>query len=211
MTASPNICAPARLYNQIARTMAFQQGMPDVEAAARYLAVLNTTMADAGISAWDAKWYYQFWRPVTAIRYTGDQGNKYLKPFPKWYPLGAQATNGHGPNFTPPFPAYPSGHAVFGGGVFEVLRSYFKDRTPFTFISDEFDGQNYSNTGQLLPLAPLNFRSLSDAEYDNGESRIWIGVHWQFDSDVGDATGERVADWVLSHAFQPLNVTHSGR
>ncbi len=201
---TPNICAPPRLYNQIARTLAFQQGLPNVEAAARYLAVLNTTMADAGIAAWDAKWFYQFWRPVTGIRYTGNQGNLYLQPNPTWYPLGAQATNTHGPNFTPPFPAYPSGHATFGGGIFEVLRSYFKDNTPFNFVSDEFNGKNYSDTGQLMPLEPVNYSSLSAAEYDNAESRIWIGVHWQFDADTGDQVGRSVADYVLSHAFQPV-------
>ena len=203
--AAPNICAPPRLYNQIARTLAFQQGLPNVEVAARYLALVNTTMADAGIAAWDAKWFYQFWRPVTGLRYTGDQGNKLLKPIPNWYPLGAQATNTTAPNFTPPFPAYPSGHATFGGGVFEVLRSYYRDNTPFTFTSDEFNGQNYSDTGQLMPLEPVSYRSLSAAEYDNAESRIWIGVHWQFDADAGDAVGRAVADYVMSHAFKPVH------
>lgn len=207
----PNVCAPPRMYNQLARTLAFQRGLANVEEAARFLAVLNTTMADAAISAWDAKWYYQFWRPITAIRYTGNQGNPYLQPNPTWYPLGGQATNTHGPNFTPPFPAYPSGHATFGGGIFTVLRSYFGENTSFTFVSDEFNGQNYSDTGQLQPLEPISYRNLSAAEYDNLESRIWIGVHWQFDGDVGDQEGRAVASWVLSHAFQPVNRTHAGK
>jgi hypothetical protein len=123
--------------------------------------------------------------------------------------LGGQATNTSGPNFTPPFPAYPSGHATFGGGVFEVLRSYFKDNTSFVFVSDEFNGKNYSDTGQLQPLEPVNYRSLSTAEYDNAESRIYIGVHWQFDADVGIQVGHEVADYVLSHAFQPVHDHHS--
>jgi hypothetical protein len=202
---TPNICAPPRMYNQVARTLAFRQGLPNVEVAARYLAIINTTMADSGIAAWDAKWYYQFWRPVTGIRYTGNQGNPYLKPNPTWYPLGGQATNTSGPNFTPPFPSYPSGHAVFGGGVFEVLRSYYPDKTPFVFVSDEFNGQNYSDTGQLQPLEPVNYSSLTTAEYDNAESRIYIGVHWQFDADVGIQVGNKVADYVLGHAFQPIH------
>jgi membrane-associated phospholipid phosphatase len=206
----PNICAPPRLYNQLARTLAFQQGLPNVEEAARYLAMFNTVMADAAIAAWDAKYYYQFWRPVTGIRYTGNQGNPYLQPNPAWYPLGGQATNTTQPNFTPPFPAYPSGHAVFGGGIFEVLRSYFTDNTPFTFVSDEFNGENYSDTGQLQKLEPVSYRTLSAAEYDNLESRIWIGVHWQFDGDVGDAVGRQVGDWVLGHAFQKAHGQHAG-
>jgi membrane-associated phospholipid phosphatase len=200
----PDICAPPRLYNQIARTLAFQEGLGNAEEAARYLAVINTAMADAALAAWDGKYFYQFWRPVTAIRYSGNQGNPALKPDPYFYPLGAQATNAHGPNFTPPFPAYPSGHAAIGGAVFEVLRSYWKDATPFTFVSDEFNGKNYSDTGQLMPLEPVHFSSISEADYNNAESRVWIGVHWQFDADAGRAVGRAVADWVLAHAFLPV-------
>jgi len=206
---TPNICAPGRLYNQVARTLAFQNGLATVEDAARYLAVINTAMADAGLAAWDAKWHYQFWRPVTAIRFTGPQGNSALKPNPTWYPLGGQATNTHGPNFTPPFPAYPSGHATFGGALFEVLRAYFKDNQPFTFVSDEFNGKNFDINGNLMPLEPVTFKSLSEADYDNAESRIWIGVHWQFDADTGDTVGQNVADYVLSHAFQPVAAQHA--
>ena len=200
----PNICAPPRLYNQLARTVLLQQRYPSLVGAARFLALLNTAMADAGLTAWNAKWHYQFWRPVTAIRYQGQQGNPLLKPIPTWYPLGGQATNTHGPNFTPPFPAYPSGHATLGGSVFETLRTLYPDNTPFTFVSDEFNGQNYDIYGQLMPYRPHTFQSFSQAEYANSESRIWIGVHWQFDADEGDAAGRKVADWVAGHAFQPL-------
>jgi hypothetical protein len=200
----PNLCAPPRLYNQIARMLAFQQGLADVEDAARYLALINTAMADAALAAWDGKWFYQFWRPVVGIRKAGETGVKRLTPDPKWYPLGAQATNSHGPNFTPPFPAYPSGHATIGGSMFEMLRQFWPDATKFIFVSDEFNGQNYNDKGKLLPLEPVRYTSFSQAEYDNMESRVWIGVHWQFDADAGDAAGRDVADWVITHAFLPM-------
>jgi hypothetical protein len=201
----PNLCAPSRLYDQIARTLMLERGMHSVSAAARFLAVFNTAMADAGITAWEAKWFYQFWRPVTAIHFTGGGQNKAVQPDPNFMPLGAQATNTHGPNFTPPFPAYPSGHATLGGAVFETLRAFFEDRQPFTFVSDEFNGKNFAADGTLMPLIPVTFNSLTDAEHDNAESRIWIGVHWQFDADQGVAAGQRVADFVLKHAFQPVD------
>lgn len=205
----PNVCAPPRLYNQIARTIMLQRGMGSVSSAARFLAAFNTAMADAGLTAWEAKWHYQFWRPVTAIRDTDISADTPITPDPSFYPLGAQATNSHGPNFTPPFPAYPSGHATFGGAVFEVLRAFYKDDEPFTFVSDEFDGQNVSDTGQLMPFVPLTFKSFTAAEYDNAESRIWIGVHWQFDADAGIAAGRSVADYVLANAFQPVEQRNS--
>ena len=201
---TPAICAPPRLYNQIARTLAFQQGISSVEDAARYLAMVNTAMADAAISAWDGKYYYQFWRPVTAIRGAASTGNKNTPQDPTWYPLGGQATNTHGPNFTPPFPSYPSGHAVFGGAVFETFRHFWPDKTPFTFTSDEFNGKNYNIYGKLQKLHPLSYASFTDAEWDNAESRIWIGVHWQFDAVNGIHEGNQVADWVFANAFQPV-------
>jgi len=201
----PNICAPPRLYNQIARTLIFERGIRRVSAAARFLALLNTAMADSALTAWEAKWHYQFWRPITAIRFTGGPANHALKPDPNFVPLGAPATNTHGPSFTPPFPAYPSGHATIGGAVFETLRAFFEDNQPFTFVSDEFNGKNFTDNGELMPLIPITFNSLTEAEHDNAESRIWIGVHWQFDADQGVAAGRRVADYVLQHAFQPID------
>ncbi len=199
---TPALCAPPRLYNQVARTLAFAQGLGRVDDAARYLALVNTAMADAALSAWDSKWYYQFWRPVTAIRAADTDGNPRTHQDPTWYPLGAQATNTEGPNFTPPFPAYPSGHATIGGALFEIMRHYWPDKTPFTFTSDEYNGENRNIYGKILPLHPLSYRSFSDAEYDNAESRIWIGVHWQFDADQGIKMGNRVADYVFAHAFE---------
>jgi hypothetical protein len=201
---TPGLCAPPRMYNQLARTVAFQQGVNNVEDAARFLALINTAMADAAIAAWNDKWFYQEWRPVTAIRSAASGANPATPSNPAWYPLGAQATNTHGPNFTPPFPAYPSGHATFGGALFQVLRRFWPDNTPFTFTSDEFNGKNYDIYGHLLPLHPLSYASFTDAEYDNAESRIWIGVHWQFDADVGSKQGNRVGDWVFEHAFRPV-------
>src|SRR6185436_5837109 len=96
----------------------------------RLLALVNVAMADAGIAIWESKYFYQFWRPVTGIREadagmgptgSGD-GNAQTIADPGFLPLGAPASNLLGPNFTPPFPSYPSGHAGFGGALFQVLR-----------------------------------------------------------------------------------------
>lgn len=201
---TPALCAPPRLYNQVARAVALQHGLRDVSDAARMLALVNTAMADAAIAAWDSKWHYQFWRPVTAVRSADQAGNTQVDPDPAWYPLGGQATNTRGPNFTPPFPAYVSGHATIGGALFQILRHYYSDATPFVFISDEWNGLNKDISGKTRPLRPLEFSSLTDAERQNAESRIWLGVHWQFDADQGVLMGNKVGDWVWDHAFQPV-------
>lgn len=88
--------------------------------------------------------------------------------------------------------------------LFETLRHFYPDPTPFVFISDEWNGENKDVDGRTRPLIPGYFNSLADAEGQNAESRVYLGVHWQFDSDEGIAEGRKVADWTWDHAFQRL-------
>ena len=208
---TPSLCAPPRLYNQITVKIAEQRHSNFVELA-RLLALVNTTMADTGIEVWESKYYYQFWRPITGIRESdvgtgptklGD-GNPLTIGDPKFSPLGAPASNLQGPNFTPPFPAYPSGHAGFGGALFQTLRRFYgTDRIAFTFVSDELNGETLDNQGKKRPLVPRSFSSLSEAEEENGQSRIYLGIHWAFDKTEGIAQGRQVADYVFAHVFEP--------
>lgn len=202
---TPALCAPPRLYNQVADTVALERQLGGVSKFARFLALINTAMADAAIAAWEAKYYYQLWRPVTAIRAADKDNNDATAPDPNWTPLGAPATNARGPNFTPPFPAYPSGHAVFGGAVFETLRILWPEDGYFTFVSDEYNGLNYPVGGtKPRPNLPQSFVSFDHAAYSNGRSRIWLGIHWQFDADAGIAQGKNIAHYVFENAFQPV-------
>ena len=115
---------------------------------------------------------------------------------------GAPASNLAGPNFTPPFPAYPSGHAAFGGALFQVLRRFYgTDRIGFTFLSDEYNGATRGNDGVTRPYAPRSFPSLSQAEEENGQSRIYLGIHWSFDKTEGITQGRRVGDYVFDRLF----------
>jgi hypothetical protein len=124
-------------------------------------------------------------------------------------PLGAPASNfegGTAPNFTPPFPAYPSGHAGFGGALFQILRHFYgTDDIEFTFVSDELNGVTTDNHGVVRPLVPRRFTSLSQAEEENGQSRIHLGIHWSFDKTAGIDQGRRVANYVFRNAFVPLD------
>jgi hypothetical protein len=202
---TPSLCAPPRLYNQIAVHIATLRNT-DVVDLARLLALVNVAMADAGIAIWESKYHWVFWRPVTGIREAFTDGNLDTPGDPTFSPLGAPASNLTGPNFTPPFPAYPSGHAGFGGALFQTLRNvYGTDAIPFTFVSDELNGSTLDNQGNVRPLRPRSFTTLSQAEEENGQSRIYLGIHWAFDKDEGIAQGRTVADWVFDHAFAPLN------
>src|SRR5438874_7777124 len=195
-------------------TIADQTGTTDVVDLARLLALVNVAMADAGTAVWESKYFYDLWRPVTGIRESdpgtgptgsGD-GNGATLGDPSFTPLGAPASNLQGPNFTPPFPAYPSGHAGFGGALFETLRRFFgNDHVAFTFVSDEFNGVTKDNQGNVRPYMPRSFSRFSQAEEENGQSRIYLGIHWHFDKTAGIRQGEKVADYVFSNAFLPIN------
>ncbi|HWI58273.1 MAG TPA: chloroperoxidase [Bacillota bacterium] len=208
---TPSLCAPPRLYNQIAVHIADQLGSNAIELA-RLLALANTAMADGAIAAWESKYYYQFWRPVTGIRESdvdtgptglGD-GNAATTGDPTFTPLGAPASNLTGPDFTPPFPACPSGHATIGASLFQTLRRFYRtDKIAFTFVSDEFNGVTRDNNGEVRPLLPRSFSSLSQAEEENGQSRIYLGIHWAFDKSYGIKQGRKVADQVFENAFEP--------
>jgi hypothetical protein len=208
---TPSLCAPPRLYNQITIHIADQMGTTaNPMELARLLVLVNVSMADTAIAVWESKYYYQYWRPVTGIRESdpgtgptgaGD-GNAATVGDPNFTPLGAPASNLNGPNFTPPFPSYPSGHGGFGGALFETLRKFYdRDNIAFTFTSDEFNGMTRDHNGNIRPLMPRSFSSLSQAEEENGQSRIYLGIHWAFDKTEAISQGRKVADYVFANAF----------
>jgi vanadium chloroperoxidase len=205
---------PPRLYNQIMRKLSDQHALP-VWDNARLLFLVNIAMADAGIQAWHWKYVYNLWRPVIGIREADPNVGPAASPGtisgpcdPAWRPLGAPQTNGEGkPDFTPNFPAYPSGHATFGGAALQVARLFLKQRNglafddhaadalAFHFVSDELDGKQEGTDGILRPRHNRQFPSVWRAMIENGESRIWLGVHWRFDAfvnvaDLGNPAGK---------------------
>jgi hypothetical protein len=208
---TPSLCAPPRLYNQILVTIAKKQGTGAI-GTARLLALMNIALADAGVAIWESKYFYDFWRPVGGVREADEgtgptaagDGNPATIGDTGWMPLGAPGSNLQGPNFTPPFPAYPSGHGGFGGALFQMLRRFYgTDRLPFTFVSDEFNGVTRDNNGNVRPLRPRSFSRLSQAEEENGQSRIYLGIHWAFDKTEALTQGEQIADYVFFRTYRP--------
>ncbi|MEM9942120.1 MAG: phosphatase PAP2 family protein [Planctomycetota bacterium] len=204
--ATPLLGTPPRCYNQIAVQVATVEGINSPDEMARYLAMVNTALADSGIAAWDSKYFYNYWRPVTGIRRS--DGVDATSTDENWEPVGISVINTEvAIRPTPPFPAYPSGHSTFGASTFEVMRQFFGNNTRFTFISDEYNGEGEDPFGIPRPLVPVRFQTLDEAQDSNGVSRIYNGVHWQWDNIAGLDLGEKIGRHVVfaGRAFQPTD------
>jgi hypothetical protein len=187
---------PMVIYTKALLTVATQQGN-DMWDNARLFAMAGVAMSDAGCVAWDSKFVYDFWRPVTGIRQGDQDGNPLTEADPAWTPLGAPGgTHPDGSiinDFTPPFPTYVSGHATFGGAVFKAMEHFFgTDSIAFQLESPE------------LPGVMRSFSSFSQAMAENGRSRVYLGIHWNFDDTVGRDVGGRIADYVAANHFEPV-------
>jgi hypothetical protein len=207
---SPALGTPPRLYNQIVQTIAVDQGnTPDENA--RLFALINLAMADAGIQCWDAKYDYDFWRPIVGIREGSADTNLLTIGVEDWTPLGAPLSNGTGKNFTPNFPAYGSGHATFGAATLRAVGNFYgTSQIDFDFQSDEFNGSNFDvNATTPRPAVTRHYDNLNEAISENAISRIYLGIHWIFDASSGVKSGKAIADYVTTHALLPREVTGS--
>jgi membrane-associated phospholipid phosphatase len=173
---------PPGLWNKIAQEAAVAQGNTLVQNA-RMFALLDLTLADTAIACWDAKYTYNFWRPVTAVRAADTDGNPDTEADPNWTPLLA----------TPSHPSYPSAHATELGGSAEILASFFgTDAIPFSI---SWEG---------LPGVTRSYAGFSAAADEATMSRIWAGFHWSFDLTAGHTLGLSVADYVFQNYLQPV-------
>ena len=206
---APLLGTPPRLYAQLAVTVANSRGLRDVNEYARLLALVHTTMGDSGIAAWDSKYFHNYWRPATGVPGANNDGDNTTVGNPNWRPFGASVVNLQLPErFTPPFPAYPSGHATFGAATIQTLTSYFGNFTRFTFISDEYNGTGIDprNAGGSVngvrPFVPVRYVTLLDAQRENGRSRVFNGVHWEPDDTEGQVLGTKIVRYTLANSLK---------
>jgi Ca2+-binding RTX toxin-like protein len=170
---------PPGQWQEIAQMIADERGLSTIETA-KMFASLSVAVADAGIAAWDAKYAYDNWRPITGIPQADADGNPLTEADPNWVPLLT----------TPPFPDYISGHSTFSAAAAHALASYLgTDEVTFKAISDA-----YPDAGRV-------FGSLFAAAEEAGQSRIYGGIHWQFSNQAGLETGAALGDFVGDNFF----------
>ena len=171
-------------WNEISQTAAPAHNLTTAESA-RLFALLNLALADEVIAFYDAKYFYNFWRPVTAIRSAATDDNPDTAADPNWLPEVGNTT---------PDPSYPGAHAVISASGAAVLISFFgRDRFEFAV------------TSEVMPGVQRSFNRISDAEEEATLSRIFAGVHFRTDLTVGNRLGAEIADFVVDNFLTPVN------
>ena len=167
-------------WNRIANTVIRERRI-DEWSAARAFALVNFAMADGFIAGFDAKYHFRFWRPITAIRQAGVDGNPLTHPDATWEPFLV----------TPPVPDYPSTHTVLGWTAAEVLIELFGDKVRYTADS------------LTLPGVTRDFKGFSAAAEENGLSRIYAGIHFRHAVKEGRRQGRSIGR-AVAEALPPV-------
>jgi hypothetical protein len=182
------------LFNRIFRALASSQNLNIVDSA-RLFAMENLAAADAAIGCWNDKYYWQFWRPITAIREADTDGNPNTEADPTWLPLFDPTTPVCNlPSLvTPPFPDHPSGHTCATGAFMNTLQNFFgTDKIAFSAFSNK-------------SCTTRSFDRFSDALKEVIDARVWAGIHFRTADVQGSVLGKKVAQYLKKHYFQPVH------
>ena len=177
--------SPVLSWNEVARQLITRSDLNATEAS-RLLALMNLSGADAAISCWSDKYYFDFWRPWNAIARAAEDGNPATTPDPTWMPLIAA-----------PYPEWPSGHNCLDGAHAAVLRRFFGDA-----IQGGFQITSLAlNTGGP---AVRTFDTFSQPLAELIEARIWAGLHFRSSDEAAQALGRNVANYGIKNYLQPV-------
>ena len=154
----------------------------DLLTAARFEAIGTAAVANAVIACWDAKYSYMFWRPVTAIRAGDTDGNPKTVPDPAWTPFIV----------TPSHPEYPAAHTTIGASALGFYTVWFG--------TDQFPLEFKGNGGEVR-----NYTSVDEIHAEEGNARVWGGMHWRHSTEVGTRLGSKVGKYTATHLLKQLD------
>lgn len=178
-----------QIWNPVARQVAIAQGLT-ISQNARAFALLNLVGADAFIASWDAKFTYNQWRPVTAIREADSDGNPETIADPNWTPLLV----------TPPFPDYIAGHTTYAGAAEEVLEHVF----------GENPGIVITLTSATAPGVIESYTTFDEIAEGVVDARVLGGIHWRTSSVRGRRVGQKVGAFAVRHFLKPKSEDGNG-
>ncbi len=180
-------------WNAVTRDIVSTRTDLDLSENARLFAMEDLAAADGFIGCYNDKYYWQFWRPVAAIRAGDTDGNPETVADPNWTPLFNPAAQQFGlPLNTPPFPDHPSAHSCASSAIVHSMRNFFgTDKVPFSAFSPR-------------TRTVRSFDRLSDALDEVIDARVWGGIHFRTADIQGAGLGKKVAHWERKHYFQRL-------
>ena len=171
------------MSHQLERQIVAAKGMDTVDSA-RFMALASMAEADAGIALFDAKYKYEFWRPITAIRNGDIDGNPATERNPSWQPIDA----------TPMHPEYPCAHCIIDSAVAAVVKATLgTDDIPEVVLTSPF-----------VPGITHRFTNLRAYNEEITNARIYAGFHYRFSTIVGREMGEKIGEYVAKSVLQPV-------
>lgn len=182
-------------HNRLARELITAHSL-DLQVAARFLAMLNANIFDGYVASFDSKFAYNHWRPYTAIRWASHDGNPDTDEDATW-------TNLH--DHTYAFPSYPSAHGTVCAAAMRAFAEIFGAKRPFAMTIPEVDAAGPAS-GKVKTATPTRrFTSFSSAARECADSRVYLGIHFRYDSDSGYALGRRIGDLAVARQLVPLD------
>lgn len=182
-------------HNRLARQLVLKE-QPDPWAAARMMALLNMGICDAYISSFNNKFHYNHWRPYTAIRWADNDGNPSTDVDPDWNNLHRH---------TYAFPSYPSAHGTASGAAFAAIAGLFGDQFQFTMTTEVVDKAGPFSEKIKMNPPTRQFQSFSQAAMECSMSRLYLGIHFRYDSVEGNRLGRKIGAFGQENFLQLEN------
>ena len=178
--------SPTQAMNQVASEVAEEQGRSLTEDA-RTLALVNIAINDSLVASFLNKYYYNFWRPETAIHDADSDGNPKTHADPDWVPFIT----------TPCFPSYPSNHGSAVNAASEVLRRLYGEA-----------GHAITLTNPAVPTIILEYDSFREICNDVSDARVYGGIHFRTDQEAGADLGRALGTAVYMNNLRPIHEDH---
>lgn len=183
-------------HNRLARHLVVKESL-NLWEAARLFALMNMAVFDAYVSVFDNKFFYNHWRPYTAIRWAANDGNPDTEPDLNWNNLHKH---------TYAFPSYPSAHGTASTAAMIVLANTLatSDKYNFEMITEEVDKAG-PFSGKIKMNPPTrSFNSFSEAGMEAAMSRVYLGIHFRYDSVEGYKLGKQIGEYASHNFLTPL-------
>jgi hypothetical protein len=186
-----NVTSAFRIWNNVARDVAMAEKLSLVQTA-RLFALLTASIHDSLQTSQTSKFIYRLWRPVTAVLNAGNDGNANTTPADPWVPLLG----------TPPYPSHASNMSCIGVGAARMLRNVFKtDNKPFT--ATWYLSNDVTPPAKTPPVVHSEaYKSFWALAQNEGNSRIWGGIHFRFEVTASEESCSAVADYIFENKMQ---------